>query len=80
MSKLLSHDPQIQCYFEENTTWSLISFLKYRRESVDFTGDKATEHSLYKRALQDIISKNEETYTQAKECLANFMVCIAIAI
>ena len=46
---------QIQAYFKENTDWSLISFLNFRKGADNFTGDKATEHFNYKTALEKIV-------------------------
>ncbi|CAG8456428.1 17373_t:CDS:2 [Acaulospora colombiana] len=47
-------------YFEENKTWSLIAFLRYRRDAHDFTKDRLIEHRKYKKELEDIISDNKD--------------------
>ncbi|CAI2180317.1 6436_t:CDS:10 [Funneliformis geosporum] len=66
-------DPQT--YFEEHATWSLISFLQYRRQyAKDFTRDKLKEHRKYTKELDNIISNNEskEKCAQAQKCLNEF--------
>ncbi|CAG8486366.1 13137_t:CDS:2, partial [Ambispora leptoticha] len=71
-------DPQT--YFEEHATWSLISFLQYRRQyAKDFTRDKLNEHRTYTKGLERIISNNEskEKCAQAQKCLNEFNVRVA---
>jgi hypothetical protein len=64
----------ISSYFKGKNKWSLLSFLKHRREDPDFTGDKAKEHLKYKNALKHIANSGGSESSQAKGCLINFEV------
>ena len=63
-------------YFEDNESWSLIAFLRYRQQANNFTRDRLQEHRNYKKALDKIISNNEskEKCAQAQKCLDEFNV------
>ena len=71
-----SRDPQILAYFKEYTDWSLISFLKFRKDIDNFTGDKATEHFNYRTALERIILLDASNHIKAKESLFRFEVSL----
>ncbi|CAG8730834.1 7858_t:CDS:2, partial [Funneliformis mosseae] len=62
----------ILAYFKEYTDWSLISFLKFRKDLDNFTGDKATEHFNYRTALERIILLDASNHIKAKESLFRF--------
>jgi hypothetical protein len=67
------HSPN---YFLETATWSLLSYLKYREHTKDFTRDKSLEHQFYVKDLE-YLQENPEEYQQAeqaKRCLLNFQV------
>ena len=70
-----SRDPQILAYFKEYSDWSLISFLKFRKDADNFTGDKATEHFNYRTALERIILF-DSNHVKAKESLFRFEVSL----
>ena len=55
-------------FFKNNSTWSLLKFLKYREGTESFTYEKDKEHMLYRSAL---ISLSNE---QAQTCLLTFEV------
>ena len=65
---------QIHAYFKENTDWSLISFLNFRKGTDDFTGDKAIEHFNYKTELEKIFLSDYSNRVKAKECILRFNV------
>lgn len=71
-----SRKPQTLAYFKENTDWSLISFLKFRKDADNFTGDKATEHFNYRTALERIILLDDSNHFKAKESLISFEVSL----
>ena len=74
MSFVSSDSPQILAYFKEFTDWSLISFLNFRKDADNFTGDKATEHFNYRTALERIVLLDDSNRVKAKECLIRLEV------
>ena len=63
-------------YFQENATWSLLSYLKYRERTKDFTGDRSSEHQSYIKNLEYLqeYPKEYQQAEQAGRCLLNFQV------
>ncbi|CAG8510259.1 8226_t:CDS:2 [Paraglomus occultum] len=55
-------------FFEVDSNWSLIAFLRYREGTDSFTYDKRREYKLYARAL-NALSKD---HVRAQGCLASF--------
>ena len=43
-----------QDYFDENTEWNLLGYLKHREHSEDFSADKGIEHRNYQKDLEYI--------------------------
>ena len=60
----------IRDFFKNDSSWSLLPFLQYRKGVDSFTYDKAKENRLYKSAL-DLLSKDDD---QARKCLLNYEV------
>nr|CAG8504800.1 7802_t:CDS:2 [Entrophospora candida] len=69
---MTSSGPQVQAYFKEYTDWSLVSFLRFRKDADNFTGDKAVEHFNYKTTLEKIILSDDLNRAKVLECLVNF--------
>nr|CAG8473870.1 15187_t:CDS:10 [Entrophospora candida] len=57
-------------YFQTNTTWSLLGYLKYKERENDFTSDKSTEHMSYVKNLE-YLKENLKECQQIKQCLCN---------
>ncbi|CAG8710083.1 9928_t:CDS:10 [Cetraspora pellucida] len=66
--KMTSQIPQEDFldFFVNNSTWSLLKFLKYRAGTESFTYEKDKEHLLYRSALISISTE------QAQTCLLTF--------
>ncbi|CAG8513507.1 10056_t:CDS:2 [Paraglomus brasilianum] len=59
-------------YFQENSSWSLIDYLKYRENSLDFD-DRSREHRAYAKVLENMLQdKSEEWCTKAEVTLKQF--------
>ncbi|CAG8630549.1 5484_t:CDS:2 [Paraglomus occultum] len=59
-------------YFQENSSWSLIDYLKYRENSLDFD-DRSKEHRAYAKVLENMLNdKSEEWSTKAESTLKHF--------
>ena len=71
---MTSSSPQVQAYFEEHIDWSLILFLRFRKDADSFTSDKAVEHFNYKTTLEKIILSDDLNRAKALKCLVNFEV------
>ncbi|CAJ0769769.1 12117_t:CDS:2, partial [Entrophospora sp. SA101] len=66
---MTSGGPQVQAYFKEYTDWSLVSFLRFRKDADNYTGDKAVEH---KTTLEKIILSDDLNHAKALKYLVNF--------
>ncbi len=61
--------------------WSLLGFLKYRKEQNDFSGLKDKEHYRYQMSLVAVHLYNKFTTverTKAQYCLDNFKVSLIV--
>ncbi|RUS34302.1 hypothetical protein BC938DRAFT_481360 [Jimgerdemannia flammicorona] len=68
--------PNAESYFEENNSWSLLDYLKYREDALDFE-NKVEEHRSYFKVLGKMLhDKSEEKRTKAEVSLENYEVCI----
>jgi hypothetical protein len=56
--KKLFHLLRSPNYFQESATWSLLSYLKYRERTKDFTGDRSSEHQSYIKNLEYLQFRN----------------------
>lgn len=64
-----------ESYFEENNSWSLLGYLKYRENAPDF-GDRTEEHRTYAKVLRNMLhDKSKEKCTKVEGSLKNFEVC-----
>ena len=62
-------------YFQENSSWSLIDYLKCRENSLDFD-DRSKEHRAYAKVLENMLNdESEEWSTKAELTLKQFEVC-----
>ncbi|CAG8665311.1 6380_t:CDS:2 [Funneliformis mosseae] len=64
---LAETEQEIDVYFTINNEWSLLDYLLYRQNSIDFQPDRKKEHARYTRNLSNILNSKQAKKTMIKK-------------